>query len=78
MSVFPATKVVYFVENKIAMRWKNILYPDAQLNGRGLKDFPDFIEFPRGAYFGHQKSTTRIGEFGSCYARGVHSILLRR
>jgi hypothetical protein len=44
----------------IAKRWKSILYPEAWLNGRGLKDFLEFIGFPRGVHLGHQKSTKRI------------------
>jgi hypothetical protein len=44
----------------IAKRWKNIVHPDAPLKGRGLKDFLEFIGFPRPTYLGYRKSTKRL------------------
>jgi len=44
----------------IAKRWVNRLHATEPINGRGLKDFLAFIEFPRGAYLGERKATKRI------------------
>jgi hypothetical protein len=44
----------------IAKRWRNALHPENSSDGRGLKDFLEFIKFPRGIHLGHRKSTKRI------------------
>jgi len=45
---------------KIAKRWYNTFYYESKPRPRALKEFLEFIEYPRGKYLGNQKSTSRI------------------
>lgn len=53
----------------IAIRWRAICHRDRSLNGRGLKDFLEFISFPRGSHLGEKKSTSRLKSVGDMLAR---------
>jgi len=44
----------------IAKRWMAKCRTDQPLSGRGLKDFLDFIGYPRGTHLGEKKTTSRL------------------
>lgn len=53
----------------IAKRWRTICHTGRPIGGRGLKDFLEFINFPRGTYLGEKKSTSRLKSVGDMLAR---------
>ena len=53
----------------IAKRWRTICHTGRPIRGHGLKDFLEFIGFPRGPYLGEKKSTSRLKSVGDMLAR---------
>lgn len=50
----------YADARKIARRWKAKCYPSAVDSCKTLKEYLEFIEYPRGAHLGLRKTTSRL------------------
>lgn len=51
---------IYKDARMIGKRWKNVCHYQDEIGGRGLKDFLEYIGYPRGSHLGEKQSTKRI------------------
>jgi hypothetical protein len=67
---------IYRDARKILKRWKNKYHRDLPIQGWGLKDFFTFVNYPRGAYLGERKTTSRLRAVADMLEkRGAYELL---